>query len=104
METTTYIVTTVETQYPSVTETATNAIDIFFYDVAQANQNQATWWNSVSHFCNNIIDAVKSCGSYISYIIDVSDVIISENAMPIFIGTAVTIGITFMVLDFYRKR
>ena len=69
--------TTAVTNLPALTD-VTNGIDVFFYDVAEANQNQATWWNSVSDFCNNIIDAVKSCGIYINYIIDVADTFIKE--------------------------
>ena len=103
METTTIIETTIDTQYPALTD-ITQGIEVFFYDVGEANQNQAAWWNSVSHFCNKLIDAIKSCGVYISYIIDVADAIITENAMPIFIGSAVSIGLFFMILDFYRKR
>ena len=43
--------TTSENQLTALTDVVTNGIDIFFYDVAEANQNQATWWNSVSNFC-----------------------------------------------------
>ena len=56
--------TTIETQLPALTDAITNGIDIFFYDVAEANQNQATWWNSVSNFCNIIkenINTVCNC-------------------------------------------
>ena len=95
--------TTAVTNLPALTD-VTNGIDVFFYDVAQANQNQATWWNSVSDFCNNIIDAVKSCGIYINYIIDVADVFIQENTIPVCIGTGITIALTFTIIDFYRGR
>lgn len=95
--------TTAVTNLPALTD-VTSGIDVFFYDVAEANQNQAVWWNSVSDFCNNIIDAVKSCGIYISYIIDVADVFIQENAMPIAITTGITIALTFTIIDFYRGR
>lgn len=96
--------TTIETQLPALTETTNNAIEVFMYDVGQANQNQAVWWNSVSHFCNNIIDAVKSCGAYMNHIIDVADVFIQENTMPFVICSAITISLFFLWLDFLRGR
>lgn len=96
--------TTTETQLPALTDAITNGIDIFFYDVAEANQSQATWWNSVSNFCNNIIDAVKSCGAYMSHIIDVADVFIQENTMPVVLCSAITISLFFLWLDFIRGR
>ena len=96
--------TTTETQLPALTDITTNAIEVFMYDVAEANQNQATWWNSVSHFCNYIIDAVKSCGAYMSHIIDVADVFIQENTMPVVICSAFTISLFFLWLDFLRGR
>lgn len=95
---------TTETQLPALTEVVTNGIEVFFYDVAEANQNQAGWWNSVSHFCNNIIDAVKSCGGYMSHIIDVADVFIQENTMPVVLCSALTISVFFLWLDFVRGR
>lgn len=95
--------TTAVTQLPAITE-VTHGIEVFMYDVAEANQNQATWWNSVSHFANNIIDALKSFGSYIVYILDVADVFIQENAFPIAISTGITIALTFTIVDFYRGR
>lgn len=95
--------TTYETQLPALTD-VTNGIEVFMYDVAQANENQNAWWNSVSKYCNNIIDSVRSCGSYISYVIDLADTFIQNNTIPVFIGSAVGIGVFFMWLDFYRKR
>ena len=95
--------TSTVTQYPALTD-VTQGIEVFLYDVAEANQNQNGWWNSVSKFCNNIIDAVRSCGDYISYIIDVADVYIQENTIPVFVGSAVAIGVTIMIIDFYRGR
>lgn len=95
--------TTSVTQLPAITE-VTQGIEVFFYDVAEAQQNQATWWNSVSHFCNNIIDSVKSFGSYIVYILDVSDVFIQENAFPVALSTGIAIALTFVIVDFYRGR
>lgn len=93
-----------ETQLPALTETGTNAVEVFIYDVGQANQNQATWWNSVSHHFNNLIDAVKSCGKYLNYIIDCADAIISDNKMPAFVGTAVGVSLFIIMVDWYRNR
>lgn len=96
--------TTTETQLPALTDAITNGIEVFMYDVAEANQNQSTWWNSVSHFCNNIIDGVKACGAYMSHVIDVADVFIQENTMPVVICSAITISLFFLWLDFIRGR
>lgn len=94
------------TQLPAVTQITdvTNAIDVFFYDVAQSNSNQAVWWNSVSKFFNNIIDAVKSGGSYFLYVIDISDAFITENYLPVCVGSAISIALFFMIVDYYRGR
>lgn len=92
------IVTTVTT---AVTE---NGIDTFFYDVSQSNANQATWWNSVSNYCNNIIDSIKACAAYISYITDIAAVFISENTFPICLSFALTCSIFFLWFDFVRGR
>ena len=53
--------TTAVTQLPALTET--NGIEVFFYDVAQANSNQATFFDSVARYANNIIDAIASTES-----------------------------------------
>lgn len=95
--------TTAVTELPALTD-VTQGIEVWMYDVAQSNQNQAGWWNSVSHFCNNIIDAVKSFGGYIVYILDVADVFIQENAFPIALSTGITIALAFTIVDFYRGR
>lgn len=96
--------TTTETQLPALTDAITNGIEVFMYDVAEANQNQATWWNSVSHFCNNIIDGVKACGVYMSHVIDVADVFIQENSIPVVLCSAITISLFFLWFDFIRGR
>lgn len=98
------VTTTYETQLPALTDAITNGIEVFMYDVAEANQNQAGWWNSVAHFCNNIIDSVKSCGAYMSHIIDVADTFIQENTMPVVLCSAITISLFFLWLDFIRGR
>ncbi len=95
------IVTTAVSEMPAVTE---NGFDIFFYDVSQANQHQANWWNSVSNHFNNIIDAVKSCGLYMAHIVQVAAVFVSENTMPIVLGQAIGISLFFLWLDFLRGR
>lgn len=95
--------TIAETQLPALTD-VTQGIEVFMYDVAEANQNQATWWNSVSHFFNNIIDSVKSVQIYIDYIIEVTDVFIRENTMPVVLGSALSISMFFLWLNWYRGR
>lgn len=96
--------TTVETQLPALTDAVTNGIEVFMYDVAESNQNQAAWWNSVSHFFNNIIDAGKSCGAYMSHIIDVADVFIQENTFPIVLAQGLAISMFFLWFHFVRGR
>lgn len=91
-------------QVPAVTEYVTNGIDVFMNDVAQANQNQNAFWNSVAKFANNIIDSVKSCGDYFTYIIQVTDSLIIENKTPVFLGTMLSISLFFMILWFYRGK
>lgn len=93
-----------ETLLPAVTENITNGIEVFMYDVAEANSNQAGFWNSVSHFFNNIIDSVKSVQIYIDYIIEVTDVFIHENTMPVVICSALSISMFFLWLNWYRGR
>ena len=95
--------TTAVTQYPALTD-VTQGIEVFMYDIAQSNQNQASWWNSVSHFCNNIIDAIKSTGEYFIYIFNLADGFIVENKTPVCIGVALSISIWFLWLDFIRNR
>lgn len=90
-------------QLPALTD-VTNGVEVFMYDVGQSNINQAAWWNSVSHFCNNIIDAVKSCTDYFVYIINLADGFIVENSTPACIGVALSISIWFLWLDFLRNR
>lgn len=90
------------TQFPVVTET--NAIEVFMYDVAQANSNQATFFDSVARYANNIIDAIASTEKYFTWINDVANDIYNSNAFPIWFGSAIGLGTFFLVLNFIRGR
>lgn len=90
-------------QLPSVTD-VTNGIEVFMYDVVEYNSHQATFWNSVAKFANNIIDSVKSAFDYCIYITDAFAVMVMENPFPACVGTVVSLSIFFLILDFARNR
>lgn len=105
METTEYLpsVTEVTDLLPSVTD-GTNAIEVFMYDVAQAHGNQATFFDSVARYANNIIDAIVSTEKYFTWINDVANDIYNSNTFPIWFGSAIGVGLFFLVLNFIRGR
>lgn len=90
-------------QLPSVTD-VTSGIEVFMNDVAQANQNQNAFWNSVAKFANNIIDSVKSAFDYLIYITDAFAVMVMDHPFPACIGTVVSVSLFFLILDFARNR
>lgn len=94
--------TTAITQFPAVTET--NGIEVFFYDVAQANSNQATFFDSVARYANNIISAIASTEKYFSWINDIANEIYNSGAFPVWFGSAVGLGTFFLVVNFVRGR
>ena len=94
--------TTAVTQLPALTET--NAIEVFFYDVAQANSNQATFFDSVARYANNIIDAIASTEKYFIWINDFADEVYNSGSFPVWFGSAVGVGIFFLIVNFVRGR
>ena len=68
--------------FPALTDT-TNGIEVFFYDVAQANENQATFFDSVARYANNIIDAIASTEKYFEWVSDVANEIYNSNTFPV---------------------
>lgn len=94
--------TTAISQLPAVTET--NGIEVFFYDVAQANSNQATFFDSVAKYANNIINAIASTEKYFTWINDVANEIYNSNTFPVWFGSAVGLGTFFLVVNFIRGR
>ena len=95
--------TAVSDNVPALTD-VTNGIEVFFYDVSQYNNNSATFWNSVSRFCNNIIQSVKSCEKYFSWVHDVADQLYNSGTFPVIFGTMISIALFFLLLDFIRNR
>lgn len=96
--------TTAVTQLPSLTETGTNGIEVFFYDVAQANSNQATFFDSVARYANNIIDAIASTGKYFIWLDDVANAIYNNDNFPLWFGSALGMAMFFILLNFIRNR
>lgn len=87
---------------PAVTE-VTNGIEVFFYDVAQANGNQATFFDSVARYANNIIDAIASCEKYFLWIHDIADTVYNSTEFPVWFGSALGVGLFFLLLNFIRR-
>lgn len=99
METT--VVTTI--QAPALTD-VTNGIDVFFYDVSQANSNQANFFDSVAKFANNIIDAIVSTGKYFVWVHDIADTLYNSDYFPIWFCSAAGVSLFFLLLNFIRNR
>lgn len=104
METTAYeIVTAVTDNLPVITDTQTNSIDVFFYDVAQYNGNSANFFNSVAKYANNIINAIASCEKYFVWVHDIADTIYNSSDFPVWFGSAVSVGLFFLLINFFRR-
>lgn len=88
---------------PAVTE-VTNGLEVFFYDVAQANGHQATFFDSIARYANNIIDAIASTEKYFTWINDVANEIYNSGSFPVWFGSAIGVGIFFLVVNFIRGR
>lgn len=88
---------------PALTD-VTNGIEVYMNDVAQANQNQATFFDSVAKYANNIISAIASTEKYFTWINDVADEIYNSNAFPVWIGSAIGVGVFFLIFNFVRGR
>lgn len=96
--------TTAVSQLPMLTETGTNAIEVFMYDVGQANSNQATFFDSVARYANNIIDAIASTGKYFVWLDDIANAIYNNNNFPLWFGSALGMAMFFTLLNFIRNR
>lgn len=86
---------------PALTD-VTNGIEVYMYDVAQANQNQATFFDSVAKYANNIISAIASTEKYFDWISDTANEIYNSNAFPVWFGSALGVGMFFLVVNFIR--
>lgn len=87
---------------PAVTD-VTNGIEVFFYDVAQANGNQATFFDSVARYVNNIIDSIASCQKYFVWIHDIADTVYNSSEFPVWFGSALGVGLFFLLFNFIRR-
>lgn len=96
--------TTAVTQLPMITETGTNGIEVFMYDVAQANSNQATFLDSVARYANNIIDAIASTEKYFVWIHDIADSVYNDQLFPLWLGSALGMSLFFLLINFFRNR
>lgn len=96
--------TTAVSQLPMLTETGTNAIEVFMYDVAEANDYQAGFFNSVAKFANNIIDAIASTEKYFTWVNDIADAVYNGDNFPIWFGSCIGMALFFLLLNFIRNR
>lgn len=96
--------TTAVTQLPMLTETGTNGIEVFMNDVAQANGNQATFFDSVARYANNIIDAIASTEKYFVWIHDIADAIYNNDNFPVWFGSTMGMCLFFLLFNFIRNR
>lgn len=94
---------TTTAQLPALTE-VTNGIEVFMYDVAQANDNQASFFDSVARFANNIIGAIESTGKYFVWIHDIADTLYNSDYFPIWFCSAAGVSLFFLLLNFIRNR
>lgn len=96
--------TTVVTQLPMITETGTNGVEVFMYDVAQANSSQATFFDSVARYANNIIDAIASTEKYFVWLNDIANAIYNNDNFPIWFGSSMGVCLFFLLFNFIRNR
>lgn len=87
---------------PALTD-VTNCLDVFFYDVAEANAHQANFFDSVAKYANNIIDAIASCEKYFVWIHDIADTVYNSSEFPVWFGSALGVGLFFLLLNFIRR-
>lgn len=96
-------ITAVSQQLPALTD-VTNGIEVFMNDVAQANSNQATFFDSVARYANNIIDAIASTGKYFVWVHDIADTLYNSDNFPIWFCSAAGVSLFFLLLNFIRNR
>lgn len=95
---------TAVSQLPMVTETQTNGIEVFFYDVSQYNGNSANFFDSLAKVVNRVIDAMMSCEKYFTWIDDIASTVYNSNDFPVWFGSAVSVGLFFLLYNFVRNR
>lgn len=95
--------TTALTQLPAITEEITNGIEVFFYDVAQYNTNSANFFDSCAKNINRIIDAIMSCEKYFVWIDDIASTVYNSSDFPVWFGSAVSVGLFFLLYRFIRN-
>lgn len=92
---------TAVTQFPALTET--NGIEVFFYDVSQYNGNSANFFDSVAKLANTVIDAIMSCEKYFVWLNDIADTVYNSSDFPTWFGSAVGVGMFFLLYRFIRN-
>lgn len=95
--------TTITQQLPALTD-VTNGIEVFMNDIADANCNQATFFDSVARYANNIIDAIASTGKYFVWVHDIADTLYNSDNFPIWFCSAAGVSLFFLLLNFIRNR
>ena len=95
--------TTTVTQLPALTE-VTNGIEVFMNDVADANANQASFFDSIARYANNVIDAISSTGKYFVWVHDIADTLYNSDDFPIWFCSAAGVSLFFLLLNFIRNR
>lgn len=95
--------TTITQQLPALTN-VTNGIEVFMNDIADANGNQATFFDSVARYANNIIDAIASTGKYFVWVHDIADTLYNSDNFPIWFCSAAGVSLFFLLLNFIRNR
>lgn len=95
--------TTITQQLPALTD-VTYGIEVFMNDVAQANSNQATFFDSVARYANNIITAISSTGKYFVWVHDIADTLYNSDDFPIWFCSAAGVSLFFLLINFIRNR
>lgn len=95
--------TTFTQQLPALTD-VTNGLEVFMNDVADANVNQAGFFDSVARYANNIIDAIASTGKYFVWVHDIADTLYNSDYFPIWFCSAAGVSLFFLLLNFIRNR
>lgn len=95
--------TTISQQLPAFTD-VTNGLEVFMNDVAQFNGNQASFFDSVARYANNIIDAIASTGKYFVWVHDIADTLYNSDNFPIWFCSAAGVSLFFLLLNFIRNR
>lgn len=95
--------TTITQQLPALTD-VTNGLEVFMNDVADANANQATFFDSVARYANNIIDAIASTGKYFLWVHDIADTLYNSEYFPLWFCSAAGVSLFFLLLNFIRNR